>query len=107
MRGAFMRRTRIGMVLVFAAAAACSGSAAAHRAASQNKPGLPTLAQVMVINREIKDAIPVTFVSPPVVTLSPTVPVLTRASRQVWEYRQFTTTGNVDATAALNSAGND
>src|SRR5262245_46116111 len=113
-----MRSTRVRMLLVLAAAAVSTSSSATLGAAGQNQPGLPTIAQVQVLNRDRSEAIPVkvqgpvevlpvTFVGTPTVTLPATTLVTARVPRQAWEYRQLTTGATIDATTALNGAGAD
>ena len=73
--------------------------------ARQNQPGMPTLAQVLVINRDRNDAIPVTVAGEPTVAISPASIVSGRAAAQVWEYRRIIVPVANDATPILNGAG--
>ena len=84
--------------------------------ARQNQPGLPTLAQVHILNRDRGDAIPikvqntgdslpVLVVGVPTVSLSQNTVVGTLASRQIWEYRRLVVPIATDATPALAEAG--
>lgn len=95
--------------------------AVAGTVAQQNAPGLPTRADVHVMNRDIADAVPVVIVGlaarsvpvnvavvgTPMVELTPTTVVTTRRSRQGWEYRQIVVSAGADPSPALNAAGND
>jgi hypothetical protein len=83
---------------------------------AQNQPGLPTLAQVHVINRDRGDAVPVkvqntgdslpvVLVGEPTISISPAAVVGTRSARQVWEYRRIVVAATADATPALAAAG--
>jgi hypothetical protein len=84
--------------------------------ARQNQPGLPTLAQVYVLNRDraeaipIKvqntgDSLPVIVVGLPPVSLAQNSVVGTLSSRQVWEYRRVVVPVATDATPTLGEAG--
>jgi hypothetical protein len=84
--------------------------------ARQNQPGMPTLAQVHVLNRERNDAIPikvqntgdslpVIVVGAPAVSFAQNSVVGTLSARQIWEYRRVVVPISTDATPALNEAG--
>jgi hypothetical protein len=103
-------------LIVVGALAGAALAGASSTFARQNQPGLPTLAQVHIINRERGDAIPIkvqnTGDSLPVivvgmqpVTLSQNSVVGTLTSRQVWEYRRLVVPVANDATPALAEAG--
>jgi hypothetical protein len=83
---------------------------------AQNQPGLPTLAQVHILNRDRGDAVPVkvqntgdslpvVLVGEPTVALATNAIVGTRSARQVWEYRRIAVPVASDATPALTAAG--
>ena len=84
--------------------------------ARQNQPGLPTLAQVHILNRDRADAIPikvqntgdylpVIVVGTPSVSFAQNSIVGTLSARQVWEYRRVVVPIANDATATLSEAG--
>jgi hypothetical protein len=84
--------------------------------ARQNQPGMPTLAQVYILNRDraeaipIKvqntgDALPVIVTGQPPVSLAQNTMVSTLAARQVWEYRRLAVPTSSDSTPALSEAG--
>ena len=95
--------------------------AVAGTVAQQNAPGLPTRADVHVMNRDRSEAVPVVIVGTaapsvpvnvsvvgtPMVELAPNTVVNTRRSRQGWEYRQIVVSAGADPSPALNAAGND
>ncbi len=102
------------IVVCGAVAAALVGASMTF--AAQNQPGLPTLAQVHIINRDRADAVPVkvqntgdslpvVLVGEPTVGLSPAAVVATRSARQVWDYRRIVVPAANDATPALAAAG--
>ena len=81
-----------------------------------NVPGMPTLAKIYVLNRDLADAVgvriqdatvtlPVAVMGTASVTLAPNAVVSTRTSRQGWEYRQLTWNAGQDITDQLNKAG--
>jgi hypothetical protein len=81
-----------------------------------NQPGMPTVARVYILNKELTEAIPVRMlaggVAQPVtvttpVTLASGTAVGMHTLRQVWEYRQMTVSPSADGMAALNTAGAD
>jgi hypothetical protein len=100
-----------------AALAGAAGLVSAQAPASPgNQPGLPTLAQVHILNRDraeavpVKvqntgDSLPVIVVGETAVTWNPTAIVGARAARQTWEYRRLVVPAADDATPALNAAG--
>ena len=99
-----------GLLLVAALAGASSTFA------RQNQPGMPTLAQVHVLNRERNDAIPikvqntgdslpVIVVGTPSVSFAQNSIVGTLSTRQVWEYRRVVVPIANDATPTLSEAG--
>jgi hypothetical protein len=84
--------------------------------ARQNQPGLPTLAQVHILNRDRADAIPikvqntgdslpVIVVGMPSVSLAQNSVVGTLSARQIWEYRRVVVPIASDATPTLSEAG--
>ena len=84
--------------------------------ARQNQPGMPTLAQVQVLNRDRADAIPIKVQNtgdslPVIVVGTPTVSfaqnsiVGTLSARQIWEYRRLVVPVATDATPTLTEAG--
>jgi len=84
--------------------------------ARQNQPGMPTLAQVQVLNRDRAEAIPVKVqntgdylpvivVGTPTVSLAQNSIVGTLSARQVWEYRRVVVPTASDATPTLSEAG--
>ena len=84
--------------------------------ARQNQPGLPTLAQVQVLNRDRADAIPIKVQNtgdslPVIITGTPSVSfaqnsiVGTLSARQIWEYRRLVIATANDVTPSLNEAG--
>ena len=98
---------------ILGSAALTGGSAVFAR---QNQPGLPTLAQVHILNRDRGDAIPVKVqntgdslpvivVGMPSVSFAQNSVVGTLSARQVWEYRRLVVPTATDATPALNEAG--
>jgi hypothetical protein len=95
--------TRLFVAGIAAGAAALAG--ATVTVARQNQPGLPTLAQVLVINRDRTEAVPVTVVGEPTVGVSPTAVIGTRAARQMWEYRRVVVPVANDPVPILNAAG--
>ena len=106
--------TRSIVVCCVAGAAALAGASITF--AAQNQPGLPTLAQVHIINRDRGDAVPVkvqntgdslpvVLAGEPTVALSRNAQVATRSARQVWEYRRIVVPLEDDATPALAAAG--
>ena len=88
---------------------------AATLAAPQVRPGEPTKPSVWVENRGIGEAVPTTIeaisesarplrveiVGTPVVTLTPSVVVQTRAVRQAWEHRMLTLQPGQDLAAVI------
>ena len=106
--------TRPIVICGIVSAAALAGASMTF--ASQNQPGLPTLAQVHILNRDRGDAVPVKvqntgdslpvlIVGEPTVALSANAVVATRSARQVWEYRRIVVPVANDATPALAAAG--
>jgi hypothetical protein len=84
--------------------------------ARQNQPGLPTLAQVHILNRDRADAIPikvqntgdslpVIVAGMPPVSLAQNSVIGTLSARQIWEYRRVVVPMATDATPALSEAG--
>jgi len=84
--------------------------------ARQNQPGLPTLAQVHILNRDraeaipIKvqntgDSLPVIVVDMPALSLARNSVVGTLSARQIWEYRRVVVPIANDATPTLSEAG--
>jgi hypothetical protein len=84
--------------------------------ARQNQPGLPTLAQVHVLNRDRGDAIPikvqntgdslpVIVAGMPPVSIAQNTIVSTLSARQVWEYRRLALPTSADSMPALSEAG--
>ena len=84
--------------------------------ARQNQPGMPTLAQVHILNRDRADAIPikvqntgdylpVIVVGTPSVSFAQNSIVGTLSARQVWEYRRVVVPIANDATPTLSEAG--
>jgi hypothetical protein len=84
--------------------------------ARQNQPGLPTLAQVYVMNRDrveaipIKvqntgDSLPVIVAGMPPVSIAQNTIISTLSARQVWEYRRLALPTSGDSTPALTEAG--
>src|SRR5262249_46377674 len=98
------------------------GSAIVLVSAAQDRtffPGEPTQGKVWIQNRGSNEAVPVMIengasgvplrvqlVGNPTVEIS-SGGVVTRASRQNWEYRDVTVPGGQDPIAMLNSAGGD
>ena len=106
--------TRPIVICGIVGAAALAGASMTF--ASQNQPGLPTLAQVHILNRDRADAVPVKvqntgdslpvmLVGEPTVAVSANAIVATRSARQVWEYRRIVVPAANDATPALAAAG--
>ncbi len=102
-----------GCVLVLSVS---SVSSSAQVVQSRNEPGLPTVAQTHVINRNPADAIPVrvqsggevqpvTIIGTPAVTFSTSTVISTRPVRHAWEYRRITVAAGQDPTSALNAEG--
>jgi len=84
--------------------------------ARQNQPGMPTLAQVYIQNRDRSEAIPikvqntgdslpVIVVGMPTVSFAQNAVVGTMSARQVWEYRRLVIATTNDVTPSLNEAG--
>jgi hypothetical protein len=89
------------LVGLLAAAGASSASPAAQaQAPVVNEPGRPTLARMLIINKDRTEAIPVTVQSG-----GDAIPVHAQLARQAWEYRQLSTANVDDASTALNGAG--
>lgn len=110
-----MRRLNLLFVLI---ALALLGPGTVLTAQQRNEPGMPTIAQVQVLNRTRADAIavtlqgtaevvPVSVVGSTEVTLAPNSVVGHRVARQAWEYRQIVVPSGQDAAALLNAAGSD
>lgn len=105
--------TRSIVVVALGVAVAAAGATFAF--AAQNPPGMPTLAQVLVINRDADavpvkvpdtgEPLPVRLAGDPTVSLTPNAHVATRSARQVWEYRRIVVPVGDDATPALSAAG--
>ena len=107
-----MKRSLIVCGIIGGAALAGASSTFAR----QNQPGMPTLAQVHILNRDRGDAIPikvqntgdslpVIVAGMPPVTLTPNTVISTISSRQIWEYRRLVVPTANDATQSLNEAG--
>ena len=84
--------------------------------ARQNQPGMPTLAQIYVMNRDRSEAIPIKVQNtgdalPVIVTglvpvsVAQNTIVSTLSARQVWEYRRLAVPTSSDSTPALAEAG--
>ncbi len=84
--------------------------------ARQNQPGMPTLAQVHVLNRDRARPFPSRCRTPgtrcrslssgmPAVSLAQNTVVGTLSARQIWEYRRLVVPVANDATPALGEAG--
>ncbi len=96
-----MRRLGVGLavcLVVIVVAAVGPGALIAQPSTQRNEPGLPTLAQVQVLNRTAADAVAVSL-------QSSAMPLPTTVSRQAWEYRQMLVPFTQDGSAALNAAG--
>lgn len=96
-----MRRLSVGLAVCLVVAIVVAlgpGAVLAQRGAQRNEPGLPTLAQVQVLNNTAADAVAVSLQST-AVSLPVTV------SRQAWEYRQVLVPVNQDTAAVLNAVG--
>jgi hypothetical protein len=88
-------------------------------AGQENRPGMPTIARMFVLNKERTEAVPVTVVSnevmpvsvvgTPVVAFVPnaTVSSVSRQARQNWEYLQIPLRLGADPVPAINTAGQD
>ena len=82
-----------------------------------NRPGYPSLAQVLVVNKVPADSVPVrvfnadpvptTVVGVPTVALTTGTAVDARQVRQRWEYQQIVTLNGADPVSELNAAGAD
>ena len=107
-----MKRTLIVCAILGGVALAGASSTFAR----QNQPGLPTLAQVHVLNRDRVDAIPikvqntgdslpVIIVGTPSVSFAQNSIVGTLSARQIWEYRRLVIATANDVTPSLNEAG--
>lgn len=90
---------RLLCLLVLLGIAGLSSSSAAQGPVV-NEPGKPTVAQMLVVNRERAEAIPVKLQ-----TTGDVIPVYAQLARQAWEYRQLSTANADDPTSALNAAG--
>jgi hypothetical protein len=84
--------------------------------ARQNQPGMPTLAQVYILNRERGDAIPIKVQNTgdalpvivsglPPISLAQNTMVSSLSARQLWEYRRLAVPIASDSTPALSEAG--
>ena len=98
---------------ILAGVALAAGSSTFAR---QNQPGLPTLAQVYIMNRDrveaipIKvqntgDSLPVIVANMPPVSIAQNTIVSTLSARQIWEYRRLALPTSSDSTPALSEAG--
>lgn len=107
-----MKRSLIVCSILGGAALAGSSSTFAR----QNQPGMPTLAQVYILNRERGDAIPIKVQNTgdalpvivsglPPVALAQNTMISTLSARQVWEYRRLAVPTSSDSTPALSEAG--
>ena len=107
-----MKRSLIACGILGCAAFAGASSTFAR----QNQPGMPTLAQVHVLNRDRIDAIPikvqntgdslpVIVVGMPTVSFAQNAVVGTLSARQIWEYRRLVIATANDVTPSLNEAG--
>jgi hypothetical protein len=96
------------------AGAALAGASSTF--ARQNQPGMPTLAQVYIQNRDRSEAIPikvqntgdslpVIVVGMPTVSFAQNAVVGTLSARQIWEYRRLVVPVATDATSVLSEAG--
>jgi hypothetical protein len=94
-----MKRRLLCLVVLLGIAAMSASSAA--QVPQINEPGKPTVAQMLVINRERGEAIPVKLQA-----AGDVIPVYAQLARQAWEYRQIAT-ANEDPAPALNAAGSD
>ena len=105
--------TRSFVVVALGTIVAAAGATFAF--AAQNPPGMPTLAQVLIINRDADavpvkvpgtgESLPVRLVGDSTVALAQNAHVATRSARQVWDYRRIVVPIGDDATPALSAAG--
>jgi len=91
------RQFLLAALLGFAGLA--SASPAAQTPPIVNEPGKPTVAQMLIINRDRAEAIPVKLQG-----AGDVIAVYAQLARQAWEYRQIAT-ANEDPAPALNAAG--
>jgi hypothetical protein len=104
-------------LLIAAAMVMSTATGSSQARLQQNQPGMPTVAQMYVLNRLSSEAIPVTIQNSgepvPVVATgvinvatTGTSAVATHLVRQAWEYRQLVASGP-SVIDQLNLAGND
>jgi hypothetical protein len=117
-KGDSMRTT---MVVALSGCLGLTAGGVMLAAPSQDRPGIPTKAQVWIENRGPSEAIPVSvpggvqvtgtanvaIAGIPTVALASTTMVQTRAARQAWEYRMLRVPNGGDMGALLSTAGLD
>jgi len=79
------------------------------------QPGQPTQARVLILNRGVEEAVPVSIqgaepvrvnlATVPTVVVAPGAVVQTQATRQSWEYRDVRVQAGQSASAVLNAEG--
>ena len=111
--------TRTGGLLLGAVAIAAAGSTTLA-APNQTYPGQPTEGRVVIENRGLQQAVPISvqqiagdatmrvqIVGTPAVSIAAPAVLEMRQARQAWDYQRVTALPDEDVTLELNRAGKD
>lgn len=103
--------TRIRLLIIVSActlATASSGLGAQQTAPAVNRPGMPSVARMYILNKGLAEAVPVALQNAgeilPVAVMSAPA---SRVARQSWEYRQVATSSGQDLSVTFNILGAD